>query len=74
MNLTPQEIRRCMFDSKFYDLLYKTNTEKRWRDLVGAQIPDIHMKDVEILLRGIRNAYAGGHIPAFDGQVLERFL
>ena len=52
MNLTPQEIRRCMFDSKFYDLLYKTNTEKRWRDLVGAQVPDIHMKDVEILLRG----------------------
>lgn len=52
MNLTPQEIRRCMFDSKFYDLLYQTNTKKRWRDLVGAQIPDIHMKDVEILLRG----------------------
>ena len=52
MNLTPQEIRRCMFDSKFYDLLYKTNTEERWRDLVGARVPDIHMKDVEILLRG----------------------
>ncbi len=52
MNLTPQEIRRCMFDSKFYDLLYLTNTEERWRSLVGAQVPDIHMKDVEILLRG----------------------
>ena len=52
MNLTAQEIRRCMFDSKFYDLLYKTNTEERWRNLVGAHVPDIHMKDVEILLRG----------------------
>ena len=52
MNLTPQEIRQCMFDSKFYDFLYQTNTEERWRDLVGAQVPDIHMKDVEILLRG----------------------
>ena len=52
MNLTPQEIRRCMFDSKFYDLLYMTNTEERWRDLVGVRVPDIHMKDVEILLRG----------------------
>ena len=52
MKLTPQEIRRCMFDSKFYDLLYKTNTEERWRDLVGAHVPDIHMKDIEILLRG----------------------
>ena len=52
VNLTPQEIRRCMFDSKFYDLLYRTNTEDRWRDLVGARVPDVHMKDVEILLRG----------------------
>ena len=52
VNLTPQEIRRCMFDSKFYDLLYRTNTEERWRGLVGAKVPDVHMKDVEILLRG----------------------
>ena len=52
VNLTPQEIRRCMFDSKFYDMLYKTNTEAKWRNLVGARVPDIHMRDVEILLRG----------------------
>ena len=52
VNLAPQEIRRCMFDSKFYDMLYKTNTEEKWRNLVGARVPDIHMKDVEILLRG----------------------
>lgn len=50
--LTPQEIRRCTFDSKFYDMLYKTNTEEEWRKLVGTEIPDIHMRDVEILLRG----------------------
>ena len=52
MNLTPQEIRRCMYDSAFYEMLYKTNTEDRWRRLVGVPNPDIHMKDVEILLRG----------------------
>ena len=52
VNLTPQEIRRCMFDSKFYEMLYRTNTDEKWRNLVGARIPDIHMKDVEILLRG----------------------
>ena len=52
VNLTPQEIRRCMFDSKFYNLLYKTNTDDKWRKLVGAKVPDIHLKDVEILLRG----------------------
>ena len=52
VNLTPQEIRRCMFDSKFYDMLYRTNTAAKWRKLVGTRTPDIHMKDVEILLRG----------------------
>ena len=52
VNLTPQEIRRCTFDSRFYDMLYLTNTKNEWRQLVGNKIPDIHMKDVEILLRG----------------------
>ena len=52
INLTPQEIRRCAFDSKFYEMLYRTNTETKWRKLVGRDIPDIHMRDVEILLRG----------------------
>ena len=52
INLTPQEIRRCTFDSKFYEMLYETNTQDRWRKLVGTRTPDIHMKDVEILLRG----------------------
>ena len=52
INLTPQEIRRCMYDSKFYDMLYITNTRDEWRKLVGTRIPDTHMKDVEILLRG----------------------
>jgi hypothetical protein len=52
VNLTAQEIRRCTFDSRFYDMLYRTNTDAKWRKLVGGQIPDIHMKDVEILLRG----------------------
>ena len=52
VNLTPQEIRRCMYDSDFYNMLYRINTQERWRQIVGAPIPDIHMKDVEILLRG----------------------
>lgn len=52
VNLTPQEIRRCTFDSTFYDMLYRTNTKGEWRQLVGRVVPDIHMRDVEILLRG----------------------
>ncbi len=52
INLTPQEIRRCTFDSNFYEMLYRTNTQEEWRNLVGTQIPDTRMRDVEILLRG----------------------
>ena len=52
VNLTPQEIRRCTFDSAFYDMLYRTNTKDEWRQLVGKVVPDLHMRDVEILLRG----------------------
>ncbi len=52
VTLTAQEIRRCAYDSKFYDMLYETNVRPEWRKLVGKKAPDIHMKDVEILLRG----------------------
>ena len=50
--LTPQEIRRCAFDSDFYHMLDRTNTMDEWRKLVGIDTPDLHMRDVEILLRG----------------------
>ena len=52
VNLTAQEIRRSMYDSAFYDALYKTNATVEWRTLVGSPIPDLRMKDVEVLLRG----------------------
>ena len=52
MKLMPQEIRRAAYDSKFYDMLYETNVQPQWRELVGEKTPDIHMRDVEILLRG----------------------
>lgn len=50
--LRPQEIRRAAYDSEFYDLLNEINVQHQWRELVGQQTPDIHMRDVEILLRG----------------------
>ena len=51
-NLKPQEIRRAAYDSEFYDMLYEMAVQPAWRTLVGRQVPDIHMGDVEILLRG----------------------
>ena len=53
MNLNNQELRRCVYESKFYDMLYELNLDKKWRKFVGAEFPDVHMHDVEILLRGV---------------------
>ena len=52
VTLNPQEIRRSMFDSKFYEMIYELNANSHWRKLYGSTIPDPHMRDAEMLLRG----------------------
>ena len=52
VNLRPQEIRTSMYHSDFYRMLYRINAETRWRKLLRSDTPDLHMKDIEILLRG----------------------
>lgn len=73
VNLSSQEIRRCMYDSKFYEMLYRTNTRQEWRKLVGAKVPDIHMKDVEILLRGFAMLFSGETYRPSMVKFLNRF-
>ena len=51
INLTPQEIRVSLYYSEFYAMLSKVNLEERWRRLTRPE-PDLHMRDIEILLRG----------------------
>ena len=53
VNLRPQEIRTSMYHSDFYRMLYRINAESpQWRKLLRSDAPDLHMKDIEILLRG----------------------
>jgi hypothetical protein len=70
MNLKPQEIRTSLYHSRFYDLLYRLNGDTRWRDLLGISEPDLHMKDVEVLLRGVAMLVEG---PAYAPSMV-RFL
>src|SRR3989304_4245085 len=51
INLRPQEIRTSMYPSPFYDLLVLLNTHEQGRVLLNAVNPDLHMKDVEFMLR-----------------------
>jgi hypothetical protein len=52
VNLKPQEIRTSMYHSEFYETLHRANTLEAWRRILANEEPDLHMKDVEILLRG----------------------
>lgn len=73
VNLRPQEIRASMYHSAFYDLLFEQNSRTEWRRLLGSENPDIHMRDVEILLRALA-MYAKGddYRPSMAG-FLNRF-
>jgi uncharacterized protein with ParB-like and HNH nuclease domain len=52
INLRPQEIRTSMYHSEFYDTPYRLNLNSKWRAVVQNRTPDLHMKDIEIILRG----------------------
>lgn len=51
VNLRPQEIRISLYNSEFLNMLSRVNLDKRWRRLTRPD-PDLHMRDVEMILRG----------------------
>lgn len=53
VNLSPQEIRMSMYHSDFYTMLYGLNSQANWRRRLSLSEPDLHPKDLELLLRGI---------------------
>lgn len=53
INITPQEIRLSLYHSKFYELLFRLNLNSKWRRLLDQPEADLHMRDIEVLLRAI---------------------
>lgn len=51
VNLKPQEIRGCLYHSEFYVMLAKLNYHPVWRSVLKMDNLDLHMKDIELLLR-----------------------
>ena len=66
VNLWPQEIRASLYHSDFYTMLYRANTDKRWRTTLGIEEPDLHMKDIETILRGFALLIRGKLYQAFN--------
>lgn len=73
VNLKPQEIRTSLFHSSFYDMLYKINLNENWRELTPSTTPDLHMKDVEILLRGFAMLIEGENYKPSMTKFLNKF-
>ena len=51
INLTAQEIRMSLYHTEFLKMLSRINTKSEWRDFLRIPEVDLHMKDIEILLR-----------------------
>jgi hypothetical protein len=73
MNLTPQEIRISLYHSPFYEMLQKLNLNASWRQLLGLPQPDLHMKDLEIVLRGFAMFMEGHNYRPSMASFLNRF-
>jgi uncharacterized protein with ParB-like and HNH nuclease domain len=50
-SLFPQEIRNCVYQGIFNDLLIELNSNKKWRELFGEDKEDERMRDIEFILR-----------------------
>ena len=49
--LKPQEVRNCVYFGGLSKFLSELNENKLWRKILGKPVPDIHLKDVELILR-----------------------
>ena len=73
ITLSPQEIRTSMYHSKFDHLLYEINNLPEWRRILGLPEPEIHMRDIEILLRGFAMLIDGENYASSMVKFLNQF-
>ncbi|OLE44281.1 MAG: hypothetical protein AUI36_23395 [Cyanobacteria bacterium 13_1_40CM_2_61_4] len=73
INLAPQEVRASLYHSPFYDMLHRINAAQGWRRLLQLPDPDLHMKDIEVLLRGFAMLLAGDDYRPSMSRFLNRF-
>lgn len=73
INLKPQEIRTSLYHSDFYTLIYRLNGRQAWRTVLGIDVPDLNMKDCEILLRGFAMLMVGNKYTPSMTKFLNNF-
>lgn len=73
VNLTSQEIRISLYHSHFYEMMQRLNMVPEWRRILGLPQPDLHMKDLEIVLRGFAMFMEGQNYRPSMASFLNRF-
>jgi len=73
INLKPQEIRNSLFHSPFLDMLHQINLNTDWRNLIKKEEVDLHMKDVEFLLRAFAMLLEGENYSSSMLKFLDNF-
>ncbi len=73
INLMPQEIRCSLYHSGFIDFLVRLNLHPTWRKFLKSKDPDLHLKDVELLLRGFAMAIKGDEYKSSLATFLNSF-
>lgn len=72
-NLTPQEIRMSLFYSDFYGMVLKLNKNEKWRQILGQDTPDVHFKDLEIIVRSFAMLFYHEKYQATMNRFLNKF-
>jgi len=57
INLNAMEIRRCVYNGEFADLLQHLNNFPAWRAVIGKPKEDKRLRDVELILRLVTLQY-----------------
>jgi hypothetical protein len=73
VNLRAQEIRTSLYHSEFMEALNQINLNTTWRRLIGQPEPDLHAKDLEILLRAFAMVVDGAKYTEPMGRFLNLF-
>lgn len=73
VNLMPQEIRCSLYHSEFIDMIVRLNLNETWRQFLKTPDPDLHLKDIEILLRSFSMAYRGDSYKSSMATFLNNF-
>lgn len=51
LKLSPMEIRKCVYSGEFFSTLEELNLDHNWREILGRELPDKRLRDVEFILR-----------------------